>query len=101
MSFDLNMLLFRKFETQISHIISQRRIIHLHEILTRKDNELIKRIYMVQKDNPTRGDFVQLVEEDLKMIKEDFNEDITSKSSKQAFKKHIKNKIRTEALRQF
>ena len=56
---------------------------------------------MVQKDNPTRGDFVKLVQDDIKMIKEDFHEDIISKLSKQAFKKHIKNKMRTEALRQF
>ena len=76
----------------LSHIISQRRIIYLHEILTREDNELVKRIYRAQKDNPTRGDFVELVTEDLKMIKEDFDEDNFLKFSKIDFKNHIKNK---------
>ena len=52
----------------ISHIISQRRINYLYEIVNRNDTELVKRIYTVQKDNPTKGDFVVLVEEDLRMI---------------------------------
>jgi hypothetical protein len=85
----------------LSHIISQRRIIYLNEIITREDNELVKRIYRAQKDNPTRGDFVELVTEDLKTIKEDFDEDIFLKYSKIEFKNHIKKKIKTEALNQF
>ena len=66
----------------------------MHEILTREDNELVKRIYRAQKDNPTRGDFVELVTEDLKMIKEDFDEDNFLKFSKIDFKNHIKKKIK-------
>ena len=46
---------------------------YLYEIVKRKDNELVKRIYTVKKYNPTKGDFVCLVEEDLKMISEDIN----------------------------
>ena len=85
----------------IFNCIFRRRIIYLHEILTREHKELVKRIYRAQKDNPSRGDFLELVTEDLKMINEEFNEDSFLKFSKTQFKNHIKKKVKTEALRQF
>ena len=61
-------------------IISSRRINYLKTILDREDNELIKRIYNEQKDNPTKGDWIELVKEDYTMIEEEINEeDIKSK----------------------
>ena len=54
---------------------------------------------MTQKDNPTRGDCVKLVAEDLEMIKEDFNEDNIHKLAKQDFMNHIINRMKTETFR--
>ena len=85
----------------ISHIISQRTINYLYEIVNRNDSELVKRIYTVQKDNPTKGDFVVLVEEDLRMIGEDPNNCNLFVLSKNYFKNHIKSEIRKVAFAEF
>ena len=58
-------------------IISQRRINYLRHIMSRSDEELIKKVFLAQKDQPTRGDFVKLVEKDLSDLGLSF-EDITS-----------------------
>ena len=50
----------------IKWIIAQRRINYLQHILSRKDGELIKQVLEAQKENPVAGDFVKLVENDLK-----------------------------------
>ena len=49
----------------IRWIVAQRRINYLKHILSRDDNELIKKVYLAQRENPTRGDFAKLVEKDL------------------------------------
>ena len=52
----------------IRWIIAQRRINFLKHIITRSDNELLKKVFMAQRENPTQGDFIKLVEDDLKMV---------------------------------
>ena len=54
--------------TPLKQIISSRRIMYLHNILSREDSELVKRVYITQRDNPTSGDFVDLVKSDLEDI---------------------------------
>ena len=39
-----------------------RRMIYLRTILTRNDQELLKRVYTAQQDSPTDGDYALLVE---------------------------------------
>jgi hypothetical protein len=41
---------------------------YLHNILSREESELVKRVYQAQRDKPTKGDFVELVKADLEMI---------------------------------
>ena len=47
------------------YIIKSRRVMYLHNILTRSENELIKRVFEVQRREMTKGDFVELVLEDI------------------------------------
>ena len=54
----------------IRFIISSRRLIYHQTILKRDDSELTKRIYIEQKQNPTKGDYVELLKEDFKIIDE-------------------------------
>ena len=44
------------------------KINYLKHILTRKEGELIKKVYKAQKGNPKKGDFAILVEKDLKTL---------------------------------
>ena len=50
--------------TPIDFIISSRWISYLQEIMNRSNNELIKRVYIAQQENPSPGDFAYLVESD-------------------------------------
>ena len=54
--------------TPIKYILAQRRINYLRHIISRSDNELIKKVFIAQKENPTRGDFIRLVEKDIAML---------------------------------
>ena len=48
--------------------LASRRIIYLQHILGREDGELVKRVFITQRDNPTSGDFVELVKNYLEDI---------------------------------
>ena len=49
----------------IKWIICQRRLNYLKHILSKEDTELVKKVYLAQKESPNHGDFVQLVEQDM------------------------------------
>ena len=46
-------------------VIAQRRINYLRHIMSRENDEIIKKVFLAHKENPTRGDFVHLVEKDV------------------------------------
>ena len=66
---------------------------YLQNILNRDKEELIRRVYEAQKNNPTRGDFILLVKKDLEDINEPFDEDKFTSLSRFQLKTHIRNKI--------
>ena len=80
--------------TPILKIISIRRMNYLHEILNREENELVRRVFSAQVENPSKGDFIQLVEEDFKMIGEEIDFESICQMTKIQFKKHIKEKVK-------
>ena len=49
----------------IKWILAQRRINFLKHILEKDNEELVEKVYMAQKRDPTIGDFAQLVEKDM------------------------------------
>ena len=83
----------------LSYIISSRRLNYLHTIVTRDDEELTKRVYLTQKQNPSPGDFVKLIEEDFKTIGEEMNDNMIKKMEKEQFKTFVKNKIKEATLK--
>ena len=80
----------------IKFIISLRRLLYLHTIVNRNDDELTKKVYNTQKECPTKGDFCELVREDLRLI--GLEEDSISNYSKSSFKKAVKAAINEKAL---
>ena len=80
----------------LKYIMTTRRLMYLQHILSRDNKELIKRVYDAQKLNPTKDDFVKLVEEDLKLIEMEETEIIGK--SKTEFKTIVKNKIKEVVL---
>ena len=71
-----------------------------HQVLLKRDDkELTKRIYKAQQSNPTKGDFVKLLEEDFRLIDEKQNEPQIQMANSSSYKKHIQSRIKTAALK--
>ena len=81
-------------------IIVQRRINFLKHILSRDDSELLKKVYLAQKEHPTRGDFVKLVEKNIQEIGMTYEQATSSQMSKTKLKNHIRNVAFQELLQQ-
>jgi hypothetical protein len=81
-------------------VIAQRRINFLKNIIDRNDNELIKRVFNAQKESPTRGDFVQLVQSDLKKLGMTLEDNLITRGSRDALKKEIKIAIQDKAFKE-
>ena len=85
--------------TPIRFIISSRRLNYHHCIIQREEEELTKRIYNEQKRNPTRGDFVQLIADDFKLIDVEQNDLAIQNTNKKSYKLIIKQKIKSAAFK--
>ena len=83
----------------IRFIISSRRLIYHQTILKREDSELTKRIYIEQKQNPTKGDYVELLREDFKIIDEAQDDEKIKNISIIKYKAYIKSKIKLAAFK--
>ena len=83
----------------IRFLLSSRRMIYLQTILKRNENELVKKILKAQMENPTIGDYIELVKRDFAMIGEEINVNEIEQTSVNSYKKLIKNKIRKAALK--
>ena len=62
---------------------------HYH-ILTRDKEETIRKIYTKQKEDPIKGDWFKLLQEDFKFIDIDMDEEKISETYKSTYKKKIK-----------
>ena len=71
---------------------------YLHHILRREDTELIRRVFEAQRKSPTKGDFIELVKEDLENIEESVESIKTL--PKVGLKKVVKAKMSDLALRE-
>ena len=84
--------------TPIRFLILCRRILYLQNILKRADHELIKRVYKAQVEDPTPGDFAELVRNDFAMINEQLDESKIENMNKQSYKEFIKTKVKVAAF---
>ena len=84
----------------IGIVIKARRIVYLHDLANLNQNEMLYKFLITQWNNPTRGDWTELVKEDLKEF--GIQEDIVSlKHVKRIpFKKHVKKKAREYAFQE-
>ena len=82
----------------IERIISNRRMMFFQTLLKRDDNEITKKVYICQKNNPVKGDWVELLEKDFKDIDMPMNEDIIMNETKAQFKSRIKKQLEKHML---
>ena len=86
----------------IRFILANRRLAFYHTILSRSEEELTLRVFSAQKANPSKGYWDETVSDDFKLIGENINEFDESRiksMNEAAYKKLIKKKIRTAALK--
>ena len=83
----------------IRFIIKSRRLLYHHNILKRDSNELVRRIYEEQIRNPSKGDFIELIKSDFQTISEVQDDKKIANTTKNNYKKYIKNCIRNSAFK--
>ena len=69
---------------------------YLHTILQRPETEIVRKVFTEQRNNPCKGDWVTLVEADLKELGMDFEQ--ISRCSEDVFRQQISKKIRDKAF---
>ena len=67
---------------------------YLHNILIKPKNELIRKVYEVQKLLPTKGDWYQQVVDDKSKLGIDLSDIKISKMSKDQFKKKVSESVK-------
>ena len=82
----------------VRFMISSRRLNYLQTILKREDDELTKRIYRAQVNDPSPGDFIELIKNDFRMIGVEFDERKVKAMTKEDYKHCIKKKIQIAAF---
>ena len=72
---------------------------YLHHILNRNQNELIYKVYQSQKNRPVKGDWSEVVKEDLKIFELDEYDDMKIASvSKEQWKQRVKTAMEAISL---
>ena len=66
---------------------------YLHHLLNRSEDELIRKFYMAQKTKSSKGDWVKLVEENLRELDITLSNEEISKLSKPKFSKIVQKCI--------
>jgi hypothetical protein len=91
---ELGILTFR-------HILTIRRLVYHHHILTRDSNETILKIYKNQKESHFKGDWYQTLLEDFRFIEEEKCDERICKFSKSDYTKYIKEKVEKAAFKSY
>ena len=95
---------FNHLETstwKLRHHLSYQRLMYHDHILTREDTETIKKIYQKQKEKPCKGDWYQLLKEDLVFIECEMDENAIFSTPKNSYKKKIKDLVIKAAFKYF
>ena len=79
-------------------VIKAKRINYLHNIVTRKESEMIFNFFKAQWNNPVRGDWTETVKTDLEDFSISINLEDIKKQSKEVFKKKVKAKAQEYSL---
>ena len=80
----------------MKYVMMSRRLNFLKHIHMQAEHELLKRVFLAQKETPKRGDWWETVKDDL--IKLNITEDDIKEKKKVEAKKYIKNQIYTLAF---
>ena len=77
----------------VRFIIKSRRLSYLHTILQKDSEELVKEVFEAQKNDPTAGDFFNLVMDDCNLVDMNMTENEISTVKKDKYKEIVKSKV--------
>ena len=83
----------------VRFIVASRRMNYLQTIIKREEEELTRRVFMAQLEDPNEGDFVQLVRRDFEEMCLPFNIASVESSGVEVYRKTIKTKVREAAFK--
>ena len=72
-----------------------------HHILTREDNETIKKVYMKQKESNLKGDWYRMIVSDFEFIEEAIDEEFIKNIKKEDYRVLINSKIKAGAYKYY
>ena len=81
----------------LTYVMFRRR--YLHHIIQKYNNLLIKLAFKDQNENPTKGDFCELVKADMDIIGQIYDENILAGYSKSQFKVRIQKLLNEESFK--
>ena len=95
----IEMLYLETRELDIPSVMTVRRLLYWHNILKRHTNELISKVYFAMRDSPMKGDWINLVSDDLESIGMTLGveKDVVQLSKKQ-FKDILKEKVNNKVF---
>ena len=85
----------------IRHLIMIRRLLYHHHLVTRTNNELIKKVYLKQKQCSLKGDWFRTLQEDFVFIGEEIDDEKIVSFSKHQYKSYIKEKVMKSAFQSY
>ena len=74
-------------------VVIARRLLFYWNIVNKPDSELIKQVYLAQKLMPSTNDWCQTIQQDLKQLNINYNENEIAQMKKQTFKTLVSRKI--------
>ena len=98
-SFPLTALYLECGAVPLRFVIMSRRILYLQTILKKDDAEMVRKMYEAQKINKTKGDFSDLVHQDLHKLEMNESEAEIKTLTKQQLKLKVKKSLRKVALK--
>ena len=84
----------------LSKILACRKIIYLKTILKRNKHDLLRRVYEAQKENPTDGDYINLIKKDFETLGQSISEDTIINMTEDTFKNRVKTLVEKAAFEQ-
>jgi hypothetical protein len=77
----------------ISYVFSVRRMLYLHTILRRHENEITRKVYQCQKRSPLPGDWCKLVAEDFIKMGLNMSDEVIAQIPEGDYKDLIKSNV--------
>ena len=84
----------------LSKILACRKIIYLKTILKRNKHDLLRRVYEAQKENPTDGNYINLIKIFFETLGKSISEDNIINMTEDMFKNRVKTFVEKAAFEQ-